>query len=331
LLVKIGIYACRKSPLRQAPDSGEKTAMPKLPPLPRSSGDLLADRRADYAEMLFASGDHAAAAELMLGALELAPDWAMGWFRLGEMQEAAGAIEAAGEAWRMSLKLEPADRPGARLKLELIGQASPSAAPPSPFVEALFDDYAEKFEQSLVEKLGYRVPDLLFAAIKAAAGERRFRHAIDLGCGTGLMGERLRPICDHLEGNDISAAMLKKAEAKKIYDRLDKADLQSLRLPEGGADLVTAADVFMYVGALDDVVPAIAKGLAKGGFFAFSVEAHDGPEDFVLRPSRRYAHSEAYIRRLLEAGFALRSLERETIRMDRGEAIVGLIVVAERS
>lgn len=72
--------------------------MPRLTPLQLSSNDLLADRRADYAEMLFGSGDHAAAAELMLGALELAPNWAMGWFRLGEMQEAAGQKEAAAEA-----------------------------------------------------------------------------------------------------------------------------------------------------------------------------------------------------------------------------------------
>jgi hypothetical protein len=35
--------------------------------------------------------------------------------------------------------------------------------------------------------------------------------------------------------------------------------------------------------------------LVRGGLFAFSVEAHDGPEDFVLRESRRYAHSEAYV------------------------------------
>ena len=66
-----------------------------MKPLQTSSGDVLADRRADYAEMLFASGDHAAAAELMLGALELAPDWSFGWFRLGEFHEAAGAGEAA--------------------------------------------------------------------------------------------------------------------------------------------------------------------------------------------------------------------------------------------
>src|SRR4029450_7094175 len=94
-------------------------AIAPLKPLNLASGDLIADRRADYAEMLFASGDHAAAAELMLQALELAPGWAMGGFRLGEMQDAAGALGEATEAWRMTLKLDPADRPGAALKLEL--------------------------------------------------------------------------------------------------------------------------------------------------------------------------------------------------------------------
>lgn len=298
-----------------------------MKPLDRSSGDLLADRRADYAEMLFGSGDHAAAAELMLGALELAPGWAMGWFRLGEMQEAAGAPDRAAEAWRMALKLDPADRAGAALKLELVGEAPVSAAPPSPFVEALFDQYAGNFDAALVEKLAYRVPELLDGAIRAQ--REHFDHAIDLGCGTGLMGERLRPIAGFLEGYDISAAMLRKAEAKRIYDKLAKADLQTIGLAPESADLVTAADVFMYVGALDGVFATVAEALKTGGLFAFSVEAHEGPEDVALRASRRYAHSEAYLRRLLaEAGLSVVSLERADIRMDRGAAIEGLIVVA---
>nr|WP_260855353.1 methyltransferase domain-containing protein [Mesorhizobium amorphae] len=217
-----------------------------MKPLPASSGDLLADRRADYAEALFASQDYADAAELMLGAVELAPGWALGWFRLGEMQEAAGDLDAAALAWTMALKLDPADRPGSALKLALIGKAPPVAAPPSAFVEALFDQYAPNFDTALVEKLGYRVPLYLDEAIRAAgepssgrgqgtgsapqpdpnaerakpsgdssvAGERRFRLTLDLGCGTGLMGERLRPIVERLEGFDISAAMLRKAERK---------------------------------------------------------------------------------------------------------------------
>lgn len=299
-----------------------------MKPLPLSSGDLLADRRADYAEMLFASDDHAAAAELMLGALELAPGWAMGWFRLGEMQEAAGAFGEAAHAWRTTLKLDPDDRPGAALKLELIGEAPASAAPPGAFVEALFDHYAGTFDRSLVEKLAYRVPELLFDAI-LAQGERRFGHAVDLGCGTGLMGEKLRSHAGFLEGHDISSAMLKKAEGKKVYDRLVKSDLQSLSLPPGRADLVTAADVFMYVGALDGIFARAAAALPAEGVFAFSVEKHDGPEDFVLRPSRRYAHSQAYLGRLLDVhGLSILSLATAPIRTDRGEPIEGLIVVA---
>ena len=231
----------------------------------------------------------------------------------------------------MAKKLDPDDRAGAALKLELIGRAPVSDAPPGAFVEALFDQYAPSFDKALVEKLDYRVPQLLSEAI-GRAGQAHFAHAVDLGCGTGLMGEQLRSLVGLLEGCDISAAMLKKAEAKGVYDRLFKADLQSLMLPVGEADLVTAADVFMYVGALDRIVSVVATGLSASGLFAFSVEQHDGPEDFVLRPSRRYAHSETYVRRLLSAnGFAPPSLASDVIRQDRGAGIEGLIVVTRKA
>jgi predicted TPR repeat methyltransferase len=295
-----------------------------------SSGDLLADRRADYAEMLFGSGDHAAAAELMLGALELAPAWTLGWFRLGEMHEAAGALDAAAEAWRTTLKLDPNDQPGAALKLELIGRVPASSEPPPAFVEALFDQYAGSFDQSLVEKLGYRVPELLLDAI-LATGRSRFTHAVDLGCGTGLMGVKLRPLADVLEGFDISAAMLKRAQARGVYDRLTKANLQQLSLPDGSADLVTAADVFMYVGALDGIVARIAAALRPGGIFAFSVEKYDGPEPFILRDTRRYAHGRGYVEDILgKAGLSLVSLDNAEIRQDRNAPVDGLLVVARR-
>ena len=56
-------------------------------PILLSSGDLLADRRASYAEMLLEGGDTHAAADLMRDTLTLAPGWAAGWFRLREMLE----------------------------------------------------------------------------------------------------------------------------------------------------------------------------------------------------------------------------------------------------
>lgn len=150
----------------------------------------------------------------------------------------------------MSLQLDPTDRQGAALNLQLIGKAPASDALPSAFVETLFDHYAESFDESLVDRLGYRLPGLLDRAIRTAR-PGRFPLALDLGCGTGLMGQRLRPIADRLEGYDISTGMLKQARAKGIYDFLGKADLRDFSYAGPKAELVTVADVFIYVGALD--------------------------------------------------------------------------------
>lgn len=296
-------------------------------PFGTASGEPLADRRADYAEMLVAEGQPKAAAEVMAGALEIAPGWAMGWFRLGEMHEMAGEGNAAVAAWRMAEKLDPPDHAGAALKLALAGAAPQPDRPPSAFVETLFDHYAKKFDRALMDGLGYRVPALLLEAIRRRH-PGRFARAVDLGCGTGLTGERLRPVADVLVGFDISAAMLAEARAKGIYDRLERADLRDL--PFGGepADLVAAADVFMYLGRLDAAFRGIAAMLAEGGLFAFSVERLEG-EGFALRETRRYAHGEAYVRGVLAAaGLEIEWLEGAVIRRDRNVPVEGMIAVA---
>lgn len=288
------------------------------------------DRRADYADMLSSSGDHEAGADLLRDALSLAPGWAAGWFRLGEMREAAGDASAAAAAWTEALRLDPADPLGASLKLALIGAAPEPGALPSAFVEALFDQYAPRFDEKLVGRLGYRVPELIMGAL-ARAGATGFDRVLDLGCGTGLMGERLRGAAGFVEGFDISSGMLRKAAAKRVYDRLERVDLQRLEAGGRQADLVVAADVFLYLGALDRILSTVAGMMPPGGLLAFSVEWHDGPEPMVLRASRRYAHSEPHLRDLLaRLGFEIVSIDREPIRQDRGEPIEGLIVVARK-
>lgn len=299
-----------------------------MQPVQMSSGDLVADRRASYAEMLFETGDHVAAADLMRDALALVPGWAAGWFRLGEMAVEAGRNEDAVAAFGRARDLDPQDRLGATLKIGLLGGA-PAKAPPAAFVEALFDQYAGDFDAALVQRLDYRVPELLAAAILSVS-QGPFALMLDLGCGTGLMGEQMADCARAMHGMDISAGMLARAEAKGIYDRLDKADLNTFAFG-AAADLVTAADVFMYLGAMDGLVARLGASMSPGALFAFSVEAHDGEGNYELRPSRRFAHSEAYLRALLATnGFGIAALSRAAIRMDRGVPIDGLIVVARR-
>ena len=176
-----------------------------------SSGDVIADRRADYARMLAEQGDFPAAAELVEQALDLSPDWAAGWDLAGSYHEKAGNISAAIAAWRRLEALDDDGVFGARLKLAAHDAGPAGEGTAVGYVEALFDQYAPQFEASLVGKLGYRVPDLLddlVDAEMARLGIGSFERALDLGCGTGLMGERLRTKVGHLEGVDISAGLL---------------------------------------------------------------------------------------------------------------------------
>ncbi|MFK4812633.1 class I SAM-dependent DNA methyltransferase [Devosia sp. ZW T5_3] len=300
-----------------------------------SSGDVIADRRAGYAKMLAEGGDHAAAADLMAQALELTPQWAAGWELLGNYSEKAGDISGAISAWRHLEALDDDGLFGAGLKLAAHGAASASEGTAVSYVEALFDQYAPRFESALLQNLGYQVPALLDAMLVAEMGRlgiERFALAIDLGCGTGLMGERVRAKVSYLEGVDLSAAMIAETGKKGIYDRLDKAELVAAlagRMAE--ADLVTAADVFIYCGALRPVLSAVVPAMLPGGLLAFSLEAHDGEEAVFLRPSLRYAHGVAATRQaLLDAGLEILRFEKATLRQDRGSPIEGILVLARK-
>ena len=300
-----------------------------------SSGDAIADRRAGYAHNYAQDGDFAAAAEVMTQALELSPEWAAGWDLLGGYHEKAGQVSWALSAWRQLEALDEHGRFGARLKLAAHGASSAADGTASSYVEALFDQYAPKFEASLVDRLGYRVPELLDGLLAGAMDElgiARFADALDLGCGTGLMGMRLRAKAALLEGIDLSAAMIAETARKGIYDRLEKAELVAFlgrRVTQ--ADLVTAADVFIYCGALPPVLAAVVPALRPGGLLAFSLEAHDGDEAVFLRPSLRYAHGVAATRQALaDTGLEILRFEQATLRQDRGAPITGMLIVARK-
>jgi predicted TPR repeat methyltransferase len=302
-----------------------------------SSGDVIADRRADYAKMLDEGGEPEAAAELMEQALELTPSWAAGWYRLATYREKAGNTAGAADGYRQTVALDPEDIFGAGLKLALLGEAATPDQPPSRYVERLFDDYAGRFETSLVEKLDYSVPQKL-AALVASTG-RRYALAVDLGCGTGLLGPEIREAVDALEGYDLSQNMLAKAEEKGIYDHLAQADL-SLSPERSGvfsgrsetrADLITAADVLMYLGNLESVFLIAERLSAPGGDFAFSVEDAGEGDGFHLAPSLRYAHTETYVRALCARhGFDVLKIEKTTIRKDGGKPVSGILFLTRR-
>lgn len=131
------------------------------------------------------------------------------------------------------------------------------------YVSNLFDRFSKTFERSL-DNLNYQVPQLIMQALRwtwwdFGCEPSPHLRALDLGAGTGLLGEQLRDWAPRafLEGLDLSAAMLQQAEKKGCYDLLhhkDICDFLEAADEEIHYDLITAADVFVYVTALEPIL-----------------------------------------------------------------------------
>lgn len=297
-----------------------------------SSGDLLLDRRFAWAEALAAEDDNAAAAELLAEIVAAKPDWAPGWRAVAETREALGDRGGAAAAWREVARLDPEGLFGAALHLARLGDAAPRVMPGG-YVGALFDGYAPRFEQHLVEALGYRGPALVVAALDRVAPGRRFARALDLGCGTGLMGRALVGRVDELDGIDLSARMVEAARRTGFYAAVSigAAEDALAAVSSGAYGLVVAADVLPYLGDLARLFAGAARALAPGGLLAVTAQRRTEP-GYGLGPDLRFAHAPDYVREVLRAaGLAPVYLEHDWARRENGADVPGLVAVADRA
>jgi len=267
--------------------------------------------------------------ELALQALDRAvamdPNLAEVWSERGNLLRELHRLEDAAECFERAITLG-ADPEVHRYYLASVrGKGSP-ATPPRRYVEALFDGYADDFQAHLVEKLQYQAHESLVRPLLRAG--RRYRAVLDLGCGSGLCGPLIHPLADTIDGIDVSKVMLRQAGQLGVYRELIHADLVPfLSETTRSADLVLAADVFIYVGELSAVFRSVRRILEPAGCFAFTVELLPEGQDVRLLPSLRYAHSESYIRRLAQTHeFKVRDLFSAPLRYDQLKPVQGLYV-----
>jgi predicted TPR repeat methyltransferase len=271
-------------------------------------------------------------------ATALTPDEIDGHLYLGNAFLANRSNEMALRSYAEVLRLEP-EHATHHVVTALSGGASDGA--PRQYVEQLFDGYAEKFDSHLVRDLRYDIPQQLVNMLSACSRPTTPPwDVLDLGCGTGLVGEAIARYARQLVGVDLSGKMLAKARARNIYERLVHMDVVAMMRnePEKTFDLVAAADVFIYVGKLDELVREARRVLRDGGLFAFSVESLDAlPEkvqrnsespDLRLNPTGRYAQSIRYLTRLAaENGFQVLRSDRVHVRQNEGRAVEGYLVL----
>ena len=262
---------------------------------------------------------------------QVAPTLAAAWTQRGNILRDQGRLDEARHAFEQALAHQGDPELNRYYLAALSGRDAPAQAPTA-YVLRFFDEYASSFDEHLVGMLGYRAPEALVAQV-AALAQRRFRSALDLGCGTGLCGPLLRPMCDRLAGVDLSPGMLAQAAARGVYDALVRDELVAhLRSTDARHDLLVAADVFIYVGALGPVFEGAARALAPDGLFAFTAEATaNESDDVVLLPSLRYAHSERHLRALAaQQGLEVASLARAPLRREQEREVEGLYVILRR-
>jgi predicted TPR repeat methyltransferase len=303
-------------------------------PLFVSSGDLIADRRYQWALDHTARGDLAAAADILLQTVELAPRFATAWFALGAIRDVQGDREAAIMAFATARDADPQDYHGARLHLARLGSGDATPAMTETYVRRLFDQHAPDFDQALLERLEYRGPELLREAVASVCQmlgrPMSFAAMLDLGCGTGLAGQAFRPFAAHLTGVDLSPGMVEQARGKGVYNRLEAAELvQFLRgEPAKSYDLVLAADVFVYVADLAPALSGIRRVLTPDALLAFTVETYDG-DGVQLAPTLRYAHGDGYVRAELgAAGLKPVRMSETSVRTEKGVPVPSLLVIA---
>jgi len=305
--------------------------------------------------VLISAGAHREAEAVLRRAVAADPAFALAVRQHGDVLEALGRTSDAMEAFHRALALQPRDpqvlrklglmyaflgrrpmatamlrqslalRPGDPLATHMLGALSGEGSdrPDDGYVRELFDAFADSFDTQLQDVLGYRVPD----RVAEVLGPGALGRVLDLGCGTGLLAPRVAGRTAGLVGVDLSPGMLAKARARGGYDALHAEGIVDfLDRNEERFDVVVAADVFVYVGALDDVFAGVRA--CCDGRFVFTTEL--AGEGLELRPSGRYAHGVERVDRLAERhGFTLAHRSVETLRTEAEQPIMGQLVVLD--
>ncbi|KAM8826368.1 methyltransferase-like protein 27 [Synchiropus picturatus] len=145
-----------------------------------------------------------------------------------------------------------------------------------------YDNWAETYEQDIVNKLHYSSPHKLVEYLaEKFVGDREKALVLDVACGTGLVAKLMEEQgFRNFVGVDSSIGMLKLAEHTKLYQALHQKLL--------GTELLSTEpdtyDVVALAGALDvgfvpiSVVREMCSTAKSGGYICISRGHHKGEQ-----------------------------------------------------
>jgi len=137
--------------------------------------------------------------------------------------------------------------------------AKPPAAKP-----LFFDLWSYFYDVPWVQRLTYRpLHDAVLAELSGATRPR----LLDVGCGTGLLSERLcralRP--ERIVGCDFSGGMLRHAAARNAGVGWVQGDAQALPFADGSFDVLVSTEAFHWFPDQQRALAEFHRVLAPGG------------------------------------------------------------------
>jgi predicted TPR repeat methyltransferase len=291
---------------------------------------LSAEELTKLAKRLRARGNIQTAYVCQRRATELIPNDPHAWSELGELAHILGRRDQTRAAYEKYLDLVPNDEETKHLLVALRDQPPPPRASDE-CIQQLYQRFSSFYEFNVCEELYYEAPQRLHDLIKGIVGERQDLTVLDLGCGSGLAGLRLKPLAARMTGVDLSPEMIELARARNIYDRLEVAEItRFLREHQEHFELIAACDCLIYFGDLRQVVIPVSEKLERNGIFAFTLERGE-QYPFRLTDTGRYTHHAQHVREVAaEAALRVEHLAEGYLRMEYGAEVTGLFVALKK-
>lgn len=264
--------------------------------------------------------------------LEQQPHYIDAWQNMAVCYYQQGNTAMAITCYENALKISP-DNPTLTYLLSAIKQDNAQQSAPIAYVKQLFNNYAGNYDQHLQNILCYQVPTQLTKLIEETCRPTANAwEVLDLGCGTGLMGSAIKPYANDILGIDIANDMLEKAKSKTVYDQLICADVKTFVMQcDQQFDLITAADVFGYIGNLERLFLALINLLKPSGLLAFSIEITQ-ENTLQLQPTGRFQHSVHSIQQLAKQHQLTVIAEKiETIRLQQRLPVAGALFLLAKN
>ena len=136
----------------------------------------------------------------------------------------------------------------------------------------LYSDWAESYDKTMIEGLGYLCPQKAAQLLGRSVADRQAR-ILDVGTGTGLVGQELAALgFTAIDGIDYSAPMLAVAEKLGYYRALIEADLnQPLAIDSNTYDAIICIGTFTHGHVGADCLDELFRIMRPGGRFITAI------------------------------------------------------------